>query len=152
MPVTMQQVLAEIDKDEPNYTTIAELGPDALPHLQMIADTNDPLRASKAAYGASLIGGPGAIDILKKAGDHSDAQVRVAVAHALRNLATTAPSELVMKSLGDQDAGVRKLALGTAGLLKRAEFNQRISAIAQNDPDEHIRKRAQTTARQLNIR
>lgn len=150
MPVTMQQVVAEIDRDEPNYAAIAELGPDALPHLQMIADTNDPLRAAKAAYGASLIGGAGAIDILKKAGDHPDAQVRVAVGHALRNLGAAAPSELVMKSLNDNDSGVRKLALGTAGLLKRAEFSQRISAIAQSDPEEHLRKAAQTTARQLN--
>ena len=57
MSVTMQQVLAEIDREEPNYPAFAEYGPEALPYLKMIIATDDPLKAAKAAYAASLIGG-----------------------------------------------------------------------------------------------
>jgi HEAT repeat protein len=149
MSVNMQQVLSEIDKDEPNYAAAAKLGSEALPFLQMIIEGNDPLKAAKAVYAASLIGGSGAIEALTKAADHHDPQVRIAVAHGLRNLANAAPTELVMKSLNDHDPGVRKLALSTASLLKRAEFSQRVSAIAQSDPEEYLQKSASTIAKTL---
>ena len=149
MPVTMQQVLAEIDKDEPNYGAAAQLGPDALPHLKMIIEANDPLKSAKAAYAASLIGGPESIGALRKAADHPDPQVRIAVAHGLQNLAGAAPTDLVMKSLNDSDSGVRKLALSTAGLLKRGDFTQKVSDIAQSDPEEHLRKAASVTVKAL---
>jgi HEAT repeat protein len=142
MPVTMQQVLAEIDKDEPDYATLAKLGPDALPHLQSIVEADDPLRAAKAAYAASLIGGPGSVDVLRIAADNHDAQVRIAVAQGLRNLAASAPTDLVMKSLDDHDPGVRKLALRTAGFLKRTDFDQKLSAIEKSDPEQHLRTAA----------
>ena len=72
MPITMQQVLAEIDKDEPNYEALALLGLEALLHLQLIAEADDPLKSSKAVYAASLIGGAGAVEVLRKAADHHD--------------------------------------------------------------------------------
>lgn len=149
MPVTMKQVLAEIDKDEPNYAAAAQLGPEALPYLQMIIEANDPLKAAKAAYAASLIGGPRSIEVLRKAAEHHDPQVRIAVANGLQNLADTAPSDLVMKSLNDHDAGVRKFALSTAGLLNRADFSQKVSDIAQSDPEEHVRKAASATVKMM---
>ena len=55
MSITMQQVLAEIDREEPNYAAFAALGADALPHLQMIVDANDALRSAKAAYAARAL-------------------------------------------------------------------------------------------------
>ena len=152
MPVTMQQVLAVIDKDEPNYAAFAQMGPEALPHLEMIIDANDPLKAAKAAYAASMIGGAGSVNALRKAAEHHDPQVRIAVAHGLRNLSEAAPSDLVMKSLNDGDSGVRKLALGTAGLLKRADLSQKVEAMAQSDPDEHLRTAASATVTKLNSR
>lgn len=151
MPVTMQQVLAEIDKDEPDYAAAAKLGPEALPHLEMIVEANDPLRASKAAYLASLIGGAGAIDLLRKASEHHDPQVRIAVANGLKNLAAAAPTDLVLKSLNDTDAGVRKLAMSTASVLKRPEFSQRIAAIAKSDPEDHLRTAAVAVAQKLGL-
>ncbi len=152
MPVTMEQVLKEINRDEPDYSAIARLGPEALPQLELITEANDPLQAAKAAYAASLIGGPASIDVLRKAADSHDPQVRIAVANGLRNLAAAAPSDLVLKSLNDTDAGVRKFALGTAGLLKRSEFSPKVSAIALGDPEEHLRTAANATAQKLNPR
>ena len=149
MSVTMQQVLAEIDREEPNYPAIAKLGPEALPHLRMIIAADDPLKAAKAAYAASLIGGADAIELLRVAAEHHDPQVRIAVAHGLQNLLEAAPSELVLKSLNDPDAGVRKLALKTTAMLKRGEFSRRVAEIEKSDPAEHLRSAATVTAKQL---
>ena len=33
MPVTMEQVINELDREEPEYQQAAQLGPEALPHL-----------------------------------------------------------------------------------------------------------------------
>ncbi len=152
MPITMQQVLAEIDKDEPDYEALALLGPEALPHLQLIVEANDPLKSSKAVYAASLIGGAGAAEVLRKAADHHDPQVRIAVAQGLQNLSAAAPTDLVMKSLNDPDAGVRKLALITAGKLNRTDLKERVKAIAQGDPEEHLRKAASIAVKKLEAR
>ncbi|SRR6266496_667754 len=149
MPVTMQQVLAEIDKDEPDYALAAQLGPDALPHLRQIVDADDPLRASKAAYAASLIQGPGSVELLQKAAEHHDPQVRVTVAHALRNAADAAPTELLERLLADQDPGVRKVALGTVGGLGRSALREQVAMIAAHDPAEFVRGIATETARKL---
>lgn len=149
MAVTMQQVLAELDREEPNYAAFAKLGAGALPHLAMIVDGQDPLQSAKAAYAASIIGGAGAIELLRAAGAHHDAQVRIAVAQGLRNLERAAPTELVMKALDDNDAGVRKLALRTAGALRRDALRARVAEIARSDPAEHLRSVADVTARQL---
>jgi HEAT repeat protein len=145
----MQQVLDEIDRDEPDYAGIAKLGPEALPHLQMILEADDPLKSAKAVYAASLIGGPGSIDVLREAADHHDPQVRIALAQGLRNLSENAPTDLVMKSLNDPDSGVRKLALSTVELLKRADFSQKVSTIAQSDPEEYLRTAASTAVKKL---
>ena len=96
MTVTMQQVLAEIDRREPNYPAFAKLGPEALPHLKMIIAADDPLKAAKAAYAASLIGGADAIGLLRVAAEHHDPQVRIAVALSLQHLSEAAPSDLVL--------------------------------------------------------
>ena len=149
MSVTMQQVLAEIDREEPDYAAFPKLGPDALPHLKMIAEAQDPLKAAKASYAASLIGGSAAVELLRAAATHHDPQVRIAVAQGLKNLARAAPSDLVLKTLNDSDPGVRKLALGTAGALNRAEFSQRVAEIAKADPALHLRAAATLTTRQL---
>lgn len=159
MAVTMQQVLAELDKDEPDYTVLAALGPDALPHLQQIVDADDPLRAAKAAYAASLVTGPGSLDVLRTAAAHRDPQVRVAAAHALGNLAglapetlgaaEAAPSDLLGQLLEDGDPGVRKVALRSAGTLGDAGLRDKVAAIASDDPHEFLRSAAATTAQTL---
>jgi hypothetical protein len=114
MPISIQ-VLAEIDRDEPNYATLAKLGGEALPHLQLIIDADDPLRASKAAYAVALIGGAGSAEALQKAAEHQDPQVRIAVAYAMRNSTSASRIKMLDRLLDDQDAGVRKVALSAVG-------------------------------------
>jgi HEAT repeat protein len=150
MPVTMQQVLAEIDKDEPNYAAAAGLGWEALPHLQMIIEADDPLRAAKAAYAASLIGGMDSPEVLRKAAAHRDPQVRLAMAHGLKNSASGAPTELLKQLLEDGDPGVRKVALGTVEHLAHPELRDIVTAISERDPEDFVRKAAANAARKYN--
>ena len=55
MPVTMKQVRAALDPEEPDYEKAAKLGPEALPHLEKLISRKDPNLASKAASLAGMI-------------------------------------------------------------------------------------------------
>jgi HEAT repeat protein len=120
MVVTKQQVIDVLNPDEPNYPQAAKLGPDALPHLDTLVKTADPLLASKATYLASLIQGEQSIDVLKAAAQSEHPEVRVAAAAGARNLASAAAgarnlrqdrlSDLLSSLNNDEDAGVRKEA------------------------------------------
>jgi HEAT repeat protein len=89
MPVSMSEVLAELDRDEPDYSRAAQLGPEALPHLRQVVEADNPLRAAKAAYLASLIPGNDSTRLLEQAADHADPSVRVAAAHGLGKTGAT---------------------------------------------------------------
>jgi hypothetical protein len=110
MPVTMEDVRAALDPEEPNYPKAARLGPEALPHLKELVNSGDAMLASKAAYLASLIADEGATDVVEHAARRSEPIVRVAAAAAAANLAGAA-GERVLRSLAtDTDPGVRKVA------------------------------------------
>jgi HEAT repeat protein len=143
MSVTMKDVLAQIDRDEPDYPALAALGADALPHLEQVAGSGDPLRAAKAAYAAGLIGGKGAAPILDKAAAHGDPQVRIAVASSLRRAADK-PAAVVARLLDDEDAGVRKLALRTAGTMADPAVAAKVRAIAEGDQADFVREAARS--------
>jgi hypothetical protein len=64
MPTNMNEVLAYLEPDEPNYAQAAKLGQDALPYLKEIIDNQDVMLASKAAYLVSLIKSDESISIL----------------------------------------------------------------------------------------
>jgi HEAT repeat protein len=144
----MQQVLAQIDKDEPDYARAAKLGPGVLPHVRQIIEADDPMLASKAAYLASLIGGADAIELLDQAAKRREPEVRVAVAHALQNT-SDAPPHLLERLLGDEDVGVRKLALTTVAELRLLAVQEKVATIAKRDPEEFIRDIAAETNRKL---
>ena len=148
MAVTMSQVLAEIDKDEPNYQAAAKLGPDALPLLRQLIEADDPMRASKAAYLAGMIGGAQALPVLGLAAAHREPVVRVAAAHALRK-GTDTPNDLLENLLDDGDVGVRKVALRAAMASKSSHLRSKVATMSEKDPDEHIRDVAKDVAKGL---
>lgn len=149
MAVTLNDVLAEIDKDEPDYpAAAASLGTEALPFLQQIIEADDPMRASKATYLAALIGGEGVSDALETAAAHHDVRVRVAAAHALGQ-GPGAPPALLERLLDDSDPGVRKVALRAAAEGKSDQFKAKVSAISKDDPEEFVRSAAKEAAKKL---
>jgi HEAT repeat protein len=144
MPVTMQQVRAQLDRDEPDYPAAARLGPEAFPHLRQLAQGDDPMLASKAVYLASLIGTEQSVAIVNEAAGKPNPIVRAAAAGALRNL-DQAPNQLLNSLLNDQDVGVRKVALRSVEASRPslpADVATNVRDMAVNDPNPHLRQLA----------
>lgn len=110
MAVTMKDVKAALDPEEPNYAKAAQLGAEALPHLRKLVSSGDTMIASKATYLASLIKGEKSNDIVAAAAQSDDPAVRVAAAAAASNLTAAGASPILEELVGDADAGVRKVA------------------------------------------
>ena len=139
MPVTLQEVLKQLDTDEPDYTALAALGPDAVPHLSTLVRSGDPGVASKAAYLASLIHTDESIDALSSAVASPHEVVRVAAAAALSNLPGPRAARLADRLLDDGDAGVRKVALNAVGRLRLASLEAKVRSMASSDAEGAVR-------------
>jgi hypothetical protein len=141
MPVTMEQVRARLEQDEPNYhAAAAELGFEALPHLLALVKEADSMSASKAAYLAALIRGPQSAEVLAAAASNPDPVVRVAAAGALRDVPALATGDLLTALLSDQDYGVCKLALKAVCCDVHEPLRGQIEKIAQSHEDATIRQ------------
>ena len=108
MSVSMDDVRKVLDPDEPDYTAAAQLGEEALPHLERLVRGGDAMLASKAAYAASLI--EGGSDVVEAAARSEDPVVRVAAAAAVRNMPAAQARPLLRQLSTDEDAGIRKVA------------------------------------------
>ena len=58
MKITIKNLRAQLEREEPDYAAAARLGPAALPVLEQLIQGEDTLLAAKAAYLASLISSP----------------------------------------------------------------------------------------------
>jgi HEAT repeat protein len=149
MSVTMQQVLAQLQRDEPNYMEAAQLGVDALPHLAQIVQYEDALLASKAAYLASLIQSDQSFAVLEQAVGSPHPEVRVAAASGIRNLSQLPPQPMLERLLRDQDIGVRKEVLRSIEYQQPVGFKAQVEEIAKNDPNIDIQRLANKVANSL---
>jgi HEAT repeat protein len=139
MAVTLEQVRAFLDAEEPNYAVLARLGPQILPHLQSIIASGDEYFATKAASLASRINDERATTVLRDAARHASPRVRLAVAGGIRNVARPAAAGLLMTLLNDRDPGVRKTALKTAATKSNSALLAKIGDLTQRDPSPAVR-------------
>jgi HEAT repeat protein len=107
----MEQVLAKIYPEEPDYVNAAELGPEALPHLETIVMTADPMLAAKATSMASHIQHERSVSVLMSAARSKHELVRVTAAAGSRNLRIPSINGVLDLLKNDKDAGVRMQAL-----------------------------------------
>lgn len=142
VPMTMEQVRAELDPEEPDYDRAARLGPPAIPYLQQLVEGDDPMLAAKAAYLASLIQSNAAIDVVWTAARSQEDIVRVAAAAGLRNLEGKAPASLVESLLTDQDTGVRSTSLNSIAANPTLPVRDEVERMAASDPEPALRERA----------
>ncbi len=108
MVITLQQVLDKLNPDEPNYSEAAKLGPDALPYIEQIIKTADPMLASKAAYLTGLIKSRQSANVLKTASQSKHALVRIAAASTMQNLSPNDAKAILDILRDDQEPGVQK--------------------------------------------
>jgi HEAT repeat protein len=142
MPITMQEVLARLDTDEPDYTALATMGPEAVPHLKVLVRSDDPGVAAKAAYLASLIESAESADVLESASTSPHETVRVAAASGMRNLAPAQASQWVERLLEDSDVGVRKQALHAVAALRMSGLEAKVRKMATADTEKGLRQLA----------
>ena len=143
MAVTMKDVRAALDPEEPNYPKAAKLGADALPHLEVLVSSGDTMLASKAAYLASLIKGAKSADIVRTAAQHDEPAVRVAAAAAASNLAASGASDVLVELVGDPDPGVRKVARAAVPGKPTAKLSKRLRDLG--DEGEAVSESASET-------
>jgi HEAT repeat protein len=140
MTVTVRDILDRIDLDEIDYpAAAAELGAEALPLLEELAEGADTMLASKAVYLATLISGSESTSIMERAARHPDARVRVAAAAGLRNLGERYAEAQVEELLQDSDVGVRKVALQSVAAFDSPAMAARARRLAEHDPEPAIR-------------
>ncbi len=136
MTTTLRKVRAALEPDEPDYAAAAaDLGADALPHLQKLIHGDDLNLASKAVYLASLIPDAGASELVRAAAQLDDPVMRVAAASAASNLEPDTASEVLVELVGDDDPGVRKVAHASAPAAPSAALQE---AIADNQVDREL--------------
>lgn len=148
MAVTMEQVLAYVDQDEPRYSEAARLGSGAIPHLLLLMEQGDPSRAPKVIYLAAFIGTDQAIGVLDRAVQSPDPYLRTAAAGALRYL-TEVPPVLAVKLLKDQDVGVRLQALDSVAIKHPTGVEATLQELAEHDPEVGLRQRASEILKDL---
>jgi HEAT repeat protein len=142
MPTNMNEVLAYLEPDEPNYAQAAKLGPDALPYLKEIIDKQDVMLASKAAYLVSLIKSDESISILEYAALNKNPTIRLAVASGIRNISEKDANMLLDKFIEDKDVGVRKVTLKSVSKFKSNSIVSKVQKLLESDPEPSIRKLA----------
>lgn len=144
MALSTTQLRALLDPDEPDYARIKGLlGPGDVQGLLALVNGPDPMLASKATYAISLIHDPAAVKALEEAAQSPHEVVRVASASGLRNLGGLKVEQVAGRLLADQDPGVRKLAIKTAGLLKLKPLTPKLQEISKNDREPGLRALAQ---------
>ena len=131
MPVTMKQVRAALDPEEPDYEKAAKLGPEALPHLEKLIARKDPNLASKAASLAGMIKDERAARVVEKAAKHEDVRVRVAAVYSAQFLPPEDASRVLTAALSDKDVGVQKVALKSVPRKPTPELRAKIEALAK---------------------
>jgi hypothetical protein len=136
MAVTMKQVRATLDPEEPDYDQVAKLGSGALPHLEALVNSGDTMLASKAAYAAGLIKSPKSAEVVDMAAQSDDPAVRVAAAAAASNLPAKGASAVLSSLIGDPDPGVRKVARQAVPHNAPAELTQLLEEAGGPETDE----------------
>jgi HEAT repeat protein len=149
MPVTMEQVRAFLDPEEPDYEQAEQLGPEALPHLEELVGETDALLASKAVYTASLIEHSHSADILRKAAASDRAEVRSAAAGGASNLSPSAASDVLEPLLNDRDVSVRKVALKSVPEEAPSGLQATIQSLSEADSNPAIRELSSQVADRL---
>ncbi len=142
MAVTSEEVRAVLELDEPDYEAAADLGPEALPHLQRFVEGPDPSLGSKAAYLAGRIGDPQAAPILELAAASDDPVVRVAAAGGVAHLPDEQADSVLLTLVDDDEPGVRKTALKAVPESPSQELAAKVEILRDHESEPAVRELA----------
>lgn len=149
MSITMKDVRVWLDADEVDYVNAKELGPEAIPFLMELVQSEDLGLASKATYLASLIKTEQSVAVLEAAVARNEPVLRVAAASAIRNLPEIQAERLLDLFTTDQDAGIRKVLLKSAERFKSLEVEMKLQQMAKTDPEPFVRELATSVVKRM---
>jgi len=149
MAVTMAQVRAVLDPEETNYERAKALGPEALPHLETLIKTAEPMLASKAAYLAGLLAHSDSARVVAQAAASDEPTVRVAAAAAAKHLNDADVERVLTPLLADSDPGVRRMALGSVPESAEHSLRSRVAEVADSEPDEGVREKSRQVLQRM---
>jgi HEAT repeat protein len=118
MVVTMEQVLAVLYPNEPNYENASKLGPEALPFLEQLVKGDNQELAAKATSLASIIQDSGSVSVLTTAAQSKYEAVRVVAAVGSRNLRVAGVDSVLRILNNDKDASIRKHAAKSLNIMR----------------------------------
>jgi HEAT repeat protein len=145
MAITMKDVRAWLDPEEPNYAGAAKaLGAAALPFLLELVRGGDLGLASKAASLASMIPSDKSVDVLEAAAATSEPVLRVAAAAGLGRLKPAHAERLLDRLKTDADPGVRKVMVQSAAKVRSPRVAAVLNELAASDPEPFVRERSAT--------
>ena len=142
MAVTMADVRAILDPEEPDYAKGARLGPEAIPHLVKLAKGKDAMLAAKATSLAGMIGHDDALKVLTAAVRTKDPMVRAAAAGALEQHEGPKAERLLAQLVNDNEPSVRKIALRSVTLTGTEELRTALTTVEQEDGHKPLRDAA----------
>jgi HEAT repeat protein len=148
MAVSLEEVLAALAPEEPDYRRASGLGPEALPHLRQLVLSEDELLASKAASLAAFIGGPGAADVLEAASGHDAMSVRANAAFGADRLAPEQAEAMLLRLLDDPEPAVTKRAVKAAAAVGSDPLKARLTEISRESGRHEFVRRAALDALQ----
>jgi HEAT repeat protein len=117
----------------------AALGPEALPHLEVLVTGPDPMLASKATYVAGQIQAPGTMRILEIAARSEDRQIRITAATTITALPPDQARGLMTTLLTDSDPEIRRLAVESVPAEAVPDVRDVLERLARSDPYPMIR-------------
>jgi HEAT repeat protein len=140
MPIIMQDVVRSLMPDEANLNqAAAALGPEALPHLEVLVRGPDPMLASKATYVAGLLRDPRTVQVLQIAAASTDRMVRLTAAATAQHLPPDQAGVILARLLSDSDPEVRRIAIESIPSQATPDVLKVLETLALTDPYAFIR-------------
>jgi HEAT repeat protein len=142
MSHTKEELIKLIDLDEPDYSTIVpQLTSDDIPLLVVLSNDVNLAVATKAISCLGMMNNEKAVDGISLSAKHDNPIIRVAAAHALKNLATFPNAvTLLDKLLDDKDIGVRKFALKTVNHANINSLKTKVKSMNSKEKTEFMKK------------
>jgi hypothetical protein len=136
---TMEQVLAALAPDEPQYRIAAQqFGIEALPYLEQLVQSPDALLASKATSLAAAIANSGSIAILEIAAHHKAIGPRAAAAYGIKMLRGPRAEQIVLTLMDDAEPTVAKFAVRAAQQFATINVKKKLNAIISSGANPFV--------------
>ena len=149
--VDNEQIEKLLQEFEPDFSKVAHWGPEVLPCLRNIIESDNAGLAARAVHLAGALRNVDVSTELTIASVHTNPSVRTAVAQVI-DRGTRNHAGLLRSLLQDSDFTVRYRAAQTAGRLHVAELTPDLQRLRDSDAMEHVRKAASDAIAELDAR